>query len=185
MAITISDIKIGTIYNFPANCGEHREPCRVTKITRNANAGRPCYDMWGGMVWAEPAYSVEGIGLQTGRQRGFTVQSDTQDLTGFIAILPDIPEKVMDTTNAHDKRLVEQINTIWRNPEKVGSLLTILTLIANRDNAELVDKGIIQTYEPMTNYKTRKVAREILMQVCDDLDLQTIIAYCREVPDIK
>lgn len=81
---------------------------------------------------------------------------------------------IMDTTQAHNPELVKKINRLWI----VGSQqdwMSILFAIALRGHKELVDKGIRVLF-PQDAYD---LADRILMNVCDDRDLQMIIDYFR------
>lgn len=82
--ITIKDIKVGTTYCQPELVSPHNQMMRITGIKYNKNAGRPCTDMWGGTVWAEPFATIEAVGLLTGETGGFTVQTEDSDLSSWL-----------------------------------------------------------------------------------------------------
>lgn len=81
---------------------------------------------------------------------------------------------IMDTTNSHNPDLVKKINTLWIAGNK-GLWKNILWAIALRDKKEMEDKCIIvRTIEGAYD-----AAGLILMQICDDADLEMIINYIR------
>ena len=80
--------------------------------------------------------------------------------------------KIMDTTQYHNEELVNMINEIWNKGNK-GMWAQILYAIAYRDEDELKDKDIIvNNPQDAIDY-----ADLILMRVCDNKDLETIINY--------
>lgn len=81
---------------------------------------------------------------------------------------------IMDTTNAHNPDLVKKINNLWITGNK-ELWKNILWAIALRDKKEMEDKCIIVN----TREDAYDVADLILMQVCDDGDLEMIINYIR------
>lgn len=83
--------------------------------------------------------------------------------------------KVMNTLNAHNPKLVETINNIFNDDKCVESRRQILFALAQRDADEIKEKlGIvINNYDDVDMYDT-----ELLMHVCDDRDLEVIIAFC-------
>jgi len=83
--------------------------------------------------------------------------------------------KVMNSLNAHNPKLVDTINNIFNDDKCVESRRQILFALAQRDADEIKDKlGIvINNYEDVDMFDT-----ELLMHVCDDRDLEVIIAFC-------
>lgn len=81
---------------------------------------------------------------------------------------------IMDTTNSHNPDLVNKINTLWITGDK-ELWKNILWAIALRDKKEMEDKCIIVR----TREGAYDVADLILMQICDDADLEMIINYIR------
>ena len=78
--------------------------------------------------------------------------------------LEDI-EDIMNTTNSHDKALVDAINDAWN--DKRDEFADIVGVLMLRDREECDEKGVgsdIHSY---------------LMQVADDQDLQCILDYLR------
>lgn len=83
--LTIKDVKVGTLYFEPTCVAPYNELCRVTQIIPNPTAGETVKDLWGGVVWHEPAYTIKSVGLTTGKEKGCVVQSDNQILNnGFL-----------------------------------------------------------------------------------------------------
>ena len=81
---------------------------------------------------------------------------------------------IMDTTNSHNPDLVKKINNLWFTGNK-ELWKNILWAIVLRDKKEMEDKCIIAE----TREDAYDVADLILMQVCDDADLEMIINYIR------
>ena len=81
---------------------------------------------------------------------------------------------LMDTSNGHDKDLIMQINYAWDSAEE--RFYEIVHLLVQRDMDEWEEK--------VCNIPTNKLnRREMCYQYCynvaDDVDLQTILNYCR------
>ena len=81
---------------------------------------------------------------------------------------------VMTTYNSHSPELVAKINKAFKDPSCLEHLATILYALAQRYDIEVVDKlGIAITSKQMAFDN----ANFILMNVCDDNDLQIILKY--------
>ena len=96
-------------------------------------------------------------------------------LANFCAKLKQDLNKVMWSDNGHDYKLVNKINECWL--KKKDDVIYILQQLMWRDELEcfttfpyinVKDLGEIETY-----------ATELLTHICDDTDLECIIAYCR------
>lgn len=92
-------------------------------------------------------------------------------------------EGVMNTDNGHNPDLVNDINLLYTQDSKRGLFTDILTLITCRDIDELVEKGILPEGENITPEFVSASDTDILTRICDDQDLQTILAYCRFDPE--
>ena len=81
---------------------------------------------------------------------------------------------IMSIYNSHSPKLVEKINKAFKTPSCLEHLATILYALAQRYEIEVVNKlGIAMTSKKMAFDN----AEQILMQVCDDNDLQIILKY--------
>ena len=90
---------------------------------------------------------------------------------------------IMNTTNGHDKHLVELLNKCWdRVAWDVRGL--IMKSLYFRDYDECIDKEIF-TEDDTENWWSNdwdweKYAYDYLMKVADDTDLETILSFFRE-----
>ena len=81
-------------------------------------------------------------------------------------------EKVMDYTQRHDENFVEKINEIW-NSNKQENLIKIINMFIERD----IDSVMVNfNFYGKTDYE---VCNYYLMEVADNLDLETIIKFMR------
>ena len=80
-------------------------------------------------------------------------------------------EKIMDFTQRHDEKLVEKINEIW-NSNKQEILIKAINMFIERDYDSMADFNFYgkNDYEVCNYY---------LMEVADNLDLETIINFMR------
>ena len=100
-------------------------------------------------------------------------------LAKFCAKVKQDLNKVMWADNGHDYKLVNKINECYvKDKEK---FLEILQLIAQRDWVEIHSKfDWCDCYSVLTNiYFIENNATDILTHICDDKDLECIIAFCR------
>jgi len=82
---------------------------------------------------------------------------------------------IMNTTNCHDKSLVNQINAIF-NKYGYAPFSNIILEFYNRFHDECEDKGIT-----LQNLGTdENLGYEILMHVCDNEDLKELIQRSTE-----
>ena len=97
-------------------------------------------------------------------------------------------EVIMYTTNCHNEKLVEQINTLYNDKLKRSNFYAILTALRYRDREEMIAKEIVTAdefylnqcdYHGLYDIFARKYEYEYLMHVADDGDLETIINFCR------
>ena len=84
--------------------------------------------------------------------------------------------RVMNTTNGHDAELVCAINTAWEDNAYHNAMLIILFAMITLYEDEYKEKvsALIPTsYDVISD----DIASEVLMQICDDHDLQTILSF--------
>lgn len=85
--ITRNDIKVGMLYYYADQ--QNKELFKIVDIVSNPNAGKPVQDMWGGVVWEEPAYTIIGVSLTTGKKKGFIVQSEKSSLDRYLKFVEE------------------------------------------------------------------------------------------------
>lgn len=95
---------------------------------------------------------------------------------------------IMNTTNGHNKHLVELLNKCWGNkPWDVRGL--IMKSLYFRDYNECVEKGIFAINDWTDWFKVdwdwEKYAYDYLMKVADNSDLKAILYFLCENPDIE
>lgn len=138
--ITIKDIKVGTTFCQPELVSPHNQMMRVTGIKYNKNAGKPCKDMWGGTVWAEPFATIEAVGELTGEQKGYTVQTEDSDLSSWLTFCT--PEQRIDLVYA--SRKANAINIIKRNLPEMIAAIQELPKFAKQLNGDEDMKKVIE-----------------------------------------
>lgn len=84
--------------------------------------------------------------------------------------------KVMTIYNNHNPRLVDKINQCWN--KKQADFQDILHLLAVRYSDEL-ESFFNHSINLPTIGVSQAIASDILTHICDDKDLECIIAYCR------
>ena len=89
---------------------------------------------------------------------------------------------IMDTYNGHNAKLVKNINAAWKSPEYHYRFAFIVYSIAQRDYSECEEKlscdmkdFLLSIIEDCDKDSIHKVLEEI----CDDIDLQTILLFIR------
>ena len=82
---------------------------------------------------------------------------------------------IMDITAGHNKKLVTKINYLFCDKNCKESRLLILHVLAQSDSNEVYNKlwFLVCTLDDAETYADR-----LLMNVCDDNDLETIIKFC-------
>lgn len=100
---------------------------------------------------------------------------EPQYLTAIISHLEE--PGIIDTLNAHNPSIVERINRAWKNPQLHNQFGPILYSLAQRDKQEFEDK--FNHPVPADIDATYNWAHEIMEQVCDDYDLETILHFLR------
>lgn len=103
------------------------------------------------------------------------------ELRRLIQALPDVSDvafddEIMNTLNGHNPRLVKKINDAWNCDECKGRFGDILLALACRDDEEVYDKLGIHID---CNEMALENAHEILENICDDWDLETVLGFVR------
>jgi hypothetical protein len=117
--VTIKNICIGSKFCQPDLATPHNQMMTVVDIEYNKDAGEPCRDMWGSVVWEKPFATIYAVGSLTGERKGYTVQSEDSDLSSWLTFIEN-PQ--------------ERINLIYQNRRK-----EVISL-AHRNLAEIVQK---------------------------------------------
>lgn len=84
-------------------------------------------------------------------------------------------KQVMSTNNGHNRELVRKINYLFNDESMIDNFALILETLAQRDALEIKEKLDIEIEccdDAIDN------ASELLMQICDDNDLEVIINFC-------
>lgn len=81
---------------------------------------------------------------------------------------------IMNRTKGHTIALVEEINRVYN--ERPDRFEEILMLLAKRDSGELEEHNVV-SFGINTSYD--EIAHIYLQRIADDLDLETIIKYCK------
>ena len=142
-ALKLQDIKVGMTYCHPDHVYPHNELMTVTGIKYNKNAGAPCRDMWGGVVWSEPLAEVEAVGTITGEKGGFCVQTKDSELDWMLwvnspeermqAIYADRRKEVIDTANENLGEILEAMKELRNYPaylDKDEKMKHLMDLVA-------------------------------------------------------
>lgn len=89
---------------------------------------------------------------------------------------------IIDTSNGHNPELVKKINAAWKSPEYHYRFAFIVYSIAQRDYSECEEKFCCD----MGNFLSAiiddcnaDVIHNVLENICDDIDLQTILLFIR------
>ena len=93
-------------------------------------------------------------------------------------------ENIMDTYNGHNAELVNKINAEWRNESLREQFGLIVYAIAKRDYDETVEK--VSNIDDMGGFLASIIddcdwgcIHNVLENVCDDQDLETILSFIR------
>ena len=84
---------------------------------------------------------------------------------------------MMSYNNGHNPNLVDKINLIATIPNRLKLLYDILIFLANTYSDEL--EGIFGYQIVINKSNICNYSYTILTDICDDVDLNTIISYCR------
>jgi hypothetical protein len=99
-----------------------------------------------------------------------------QYLTSIIEFMKPKYTDIMDTHNGHNAELVRKINAAWKSDKYHERFCDILFALGCRDKQEIQDMFdiVIDCYEMAMEY-----AYEIMEDVCDNRDLETILSFIR------
>ena len=86
-------------------------------------------------------------------------------------------EEIMDTSNAHDAELVRKINAAWKSEKYHDMFGAILLALLKRDTKEFED--IFDCDVTLSEEYAMNNAHEIMQEVGDDWDLETILSFVR------
>lgn len=102
------------------------------------------------------------------------------ELEKIITKLPDniqCYDEIIDTYNAHSAELVRRINKAWNNEQYHDLFADILLAILTRDMVEYADK--FGCDPELTTDFAMSNAHNIMENICDDWDLETILLFIR------
>ena len=94
-------------------------------------------------------------------------------------------EEIMDTTNGHNRELVEKINMLWN--EKREKFCPILRALYERDFDEIFSSPAFEWTDDKESVKEYLhdmwdvVADNYLQHIADDWDLETILSFLRYI----
>ena len=74
---------------------------------------------------------------------------------------------LMDTSNNHRAELVDSINKAWN--EKTNDFFAIVRFLAERDSEDTI----------LAKTDPRTACHDYCQYIADDIDLETILSYCR------
>ena len=100
-----------------------------------------------------------------------------QYLTSIIECIKPKYSDIMDTHNAHNAELVRKINAAWKSNKYHDMFEGILHALLERDYDEYCD--MFETPDVTTSDYAMSHAHEIMYEVCDDQDLETILSFIR------
>lgn len=89
---------------------------------------------------------------------------------------------IMDTHNGHNAKLVKNINAAWKSPEYHYRFAYIVYSIAQRDYSECEEKLSCDMKDFLLSIIedcNKDSIHEVLEEICDDIDLQTILLFIR------
>lgn len=86
----------------------------------------------------------------------------------------------MDTTNNHDKGLVERINKVWNDNNNWWEWTLIVGALMHRDGTEILEKLDMEIAAFADDeMMVRVLGGDYLMQIADDTDLRIILDFVR------
>lgn len=100
-----------------------------------------------------------------------------QYLTSIIEFMKPKYTDIMDTHNGHNAELVRKINAAWKSDKYHDMFEGILHALLERDYDEYCDK--FETPDVTTSDYAMEHAYEIMEDVCDNRDLETILSFIR------
>lgn len=100
-----------------------------------------------------------------------------QYLTSIIECMKPKYTDIMDTHNAHNQELVRKINAAWKDDKYHNCFSEILVALSQRDHLEFEEK-FGDVVEADGDWAMAR-ANQILEGVCDDWDLECVLAFIR------
>ena len=103
-------------------------------------------------------------------------------LTSIIECMKPKYTDIMDTYNAHNKELVRKINAAWKSGKYNQEFGYIIYSIANRDYNECKEKfdcDMDNFLSSIIDDCNKDSIHNVLENVCDDQDLETILSFIR------
>lgn len=97
----MKNVKVGDKFFFT----NHVKPKLYTikDIVVNSDAGKPLCDMWGHEVWSAPKYTIKAYADGDEKDTALAVQSDTQNLDGWLTFVKDEEEYKKSSTSTARK----------------------------------------------------------------------------------
>ena len=149
--VTIKNISIGSKFCQPDLVTPHNQMMTVVDIEYHEDAGEPCRDMWGGVVWEKPFATIYAVGSLTGERKGYTVQSEDSDLSSWLTFIEN-PQERIDLI--YQNRRKEVISLAHRNLAEIVQKLQVINgypAQLNKDqkmknHIEYVAKAMLEVY---------------------------------------
>ena len=149
--VTIKNISIGSKFCQPELATPHNQMMTVVDIEYNKDAGEPCRDMWGAVVWEKPFATIYAVGSLTGERKGYTVQSADSDLSSWLtfienpqermeAIYNNLREDVIRVANRNLSEIVQKLQAIKGYPAQLNKDEKMKNLI------EYVAKAMLEVF---------------------------------------
>lgn len=95
----------------------------------------------------------------------------------YIYTIKECRDDIIGTYNAHNPTLVEKINDAWKNEENDESFKIILLALLKRDMGEY--ECYFNTHVVLNENWAYEHAHNIMQEICDDTDLETILSFVR------
>lgn len=120
------------------------------------------------------------LGDETGNEEINLVEKDLTpaNLDAIIKFFEEeVYSDIIDTRNAHNPELVRKINAAWKSDKYHNEFSEILIALSSRDHTEFEEKFSCSVESDGT--WAMEHAHEIMEEVCDDWDLETILSFIR------
>ena len=78
------DIKVGDKFYFPHYVFPYNEVNEVIEVNIDPKAGEDVRDMFGGVVWSVPKYSIRYRGTKTQKTGAFVLQDDMSVASNYM-----------------------------------------------------------------------------------------------------
>lgn len=85
--------------------------------------------------------------------------------------------RYMNTYNAHNKELVEKINEVCNDEDYLPIVVIAVRAICETCKYECIEKF---GFTPYYAEDIMGILSDILMDLCDDTDLEIILKFCRK-----